>query len=291
MIAQLFEIIAPVLITAGLGFGWGRLGWAYDEQVISRLIMMVGAPCLVFSSFLSYELPLAALGQVMLAALTATAGFAVIGLAVLKAARLPLSLFLPPLMFVNAGNIGLPLCLFAFGERGLAIAVGYFVVAATLQYTVGAWIYSGHALPTAGLKTPLPYAAALSAVLLVLGVKPPGWILDTAQLIGGLTIPLMLITLGVSLARLGVTKPPRSLALGALRIGMGLGVGLAVAELFGLSGVVRGVVVLEAAMPAAVFNYLLATHYGRGREEAASLAVVSTLIAFAALPFILLLVL
>lgn len=291
MIGQLFAIVAPIVISAGVGFVWGRLDRPYDERLITRLVMTVGAPCLIFSTFMRLEISLAQLGQVMLAALLAIAAFGLVGVAALKAARLRTRVFLPPLMFANAGNMGLPVCLFAFGENGLAIAIGYFAVASTLNYTVGAWIYSGRSLPTDGFKTPLPYAVAVSVLLLVLGLKPPEWLLDTTQLVGGLTIPLMLITLGVSLARLGVTQFPRSVALGAFRIGLGVGVGFAITELFGMTGALRGVVILEASMPAAVFNYLLARHYGRSPEETASLVVTSTLIAFAALPFILLLVL
>lgn len=291
MIGDLFTIIAPILITAGLGFGWGRLGRAYDERLITRLVMAIGAPCLVFSTFTTLDIPLATLGQVMLIALLAIASFGALGYVALKAVRLPARVFLPPLMFANTGNMGLPVCLFAFGPKGLAIAIGYFAVTATLQYTAGAWIYSGRRLPTDGFKTPLPYALALSVLLVAAGVAPPAWLLNTTTLIGGLTIPLMLITLGVSLARLGVTDLPRSIALGTFRIAMGLGIGLGLAELFGLTGALRGVVVLEASMPAAVFNYLLARHYGKSPEQTASLVVTSTLIAFAALPFILLLVL
>lgn len=291
MIGALFTIIAPIMLCAGLGFGWIRLGLPYDSRLITRLVTMVGAPCLIFSTFMKFEVTPLALAEVALAALAAVACFAAVSALVLSVFRLQLNIYLPPLTFANAGNMGLPLCLFAFGETGLAIAIGYFAVTATLHYTFGSWIYSGRASPVEAFKTPLPYTVAIAVMLLVLEIRPPDWLLNTTNLLGGLTIPLMLMTLGVSLAQFGVTRVPRSVALGVFRIGMGVAVGFGLAELFGLEGVVRGVVIIEASMPAAVFNYMLAEHYERAPEEAASLVVVSTLIAFVALPFVLMLAL
>ncbi|MEE9300761.1 MAG: AEC family transporter [Alphaproteobacteria bacterium] len=291
MIAQLFTIIAPIAVCAAIGFAWCRFNMPYDGRVITRLVTMIGAPCLIFSTFMKFEVAPETVGEVALAALCAVAIFAAISVIALRLARLPANIYLPPLTFANAGNMGLPLCLFAFGDTGLALAIGYFAVTATLHYGFGAWIYSGRASPTEAFKTPLPYVAVLSAVLLAIDVRPPEWIFNTTNLLGGLTIPLMLIALGASLKDLVVTQIPRSLALGLFRVGMGVGVGVALAELFGFEGLQRGVVIIEASMPAAVFNYLLAAHYERAPEEAASVVVASTLIAFVALPFILMLAL
>lgn len=291
MIGPLFTIIAPIVICAGLGYLWGRLGQPYDTRLITRLVTMVGAPSLIFSALTKFEITPLALGEVALAALAAVACFAAIGALVLRASRLRFSIFLPPLTFANAGNMGLPLCLFAFGDAGLAAAIGYFAVNATLHYTFGAWLYSARAAPIAALKTPLPYTVAIAVAFLVAGIRPPAWLFNTTNLLGGLTIPLMLLTLGVTLGQFRVTRLPRSVLLGMLRIGMGIGVGLGLAELLGLEGVQRGVVIIEASMPAAVFNYMLAAHYERAPEEAASLVVVSTLISVASLPFVLMLAL
>jgi hypothetical protein len=112
----------------------------------------------------------------------------------------------------------------------------------------------------------------------------PGWLVDTAEIFGQFAIPLMLIMLGFSLAKLKVTSLPRNLALSIARLAIGLGVGLTVSQFFGLEGVVRGVFVLECAMPAAVFNYMLAIRYKNSPEEVAGLVVTSTLFTFAILP-------
>jgi predicted permease len=287
MIGTVLTILAPTLICVALGFGWARLKQSYDTRLIARLITLVGGPCLIFTTLLRTTVDLAALGEVALIALIALAIFALTALAILRATRLSIPAYLPPLTFHNAGNLGLPISLFAFGETGLAIAIAYFTVTATLNYTLGTWFYSGRASPVDALKTPLPYAVAIAVPLLLLDARPPEWLLNTTGLLGQMTIPLMLFTLGVSLTRLKLTNLPRHTVLAALRLGLGFGVGFGLAELFGLEGVARGVVILQASMPVAVFNYLLAQHFDRYSDEAASIVLTSTLLAVISLPLIL----
>jgi predicted permease len=97
----------------------------------------------------------------------------------------------------------------------------------------------------------------------------------------------MLITLGISLARLKVASVPRSLALSALRLVMGFAIGLALAAALGLDGATRGVLIVQLSMPVAVFNYLFAQRYKTAPEEVAGMVVMSTALSFASLPLLL----
>jgi len=112
----------------------------------------------------------------------------------------------------------------------------------------------------------------------------PEWITRTTELVGGMMIPLMLLSLGVSLARLQVRSLPRATALGALRLGMGLAVGLGLATALGLEGAARGVLIIQSAMPVAVFNYLFASLNQRRPDEVAGTIVTSTALSFATMP-------
>ena len=94
----------------------------------------------------------------------------------------------------------------------------------------------------------------------------------------------MLIALGVSLSRLKVADVKRALVLSVLRLGGGFAIGVALATAFDLEGAVRGVLILQCAMPAAVLNYILAARYGREEEAIAGVIVASTAISFATLP-------
>ena len=272
---------------AGVGWGWVRSGRPYDRDLVTRLVTDLGAPCLVFSGLVGLDAGSDELLIVVSAALLGMACFASIGAVVLRVARLPTHTYLAPLVFGNTGNMGLPLCLFAFGETGLALAVCFFATVAVTHYSAGIWLWSGRVSLVELLHTPLFWAAVLAVVVLVVGVPLPLWVRNTTELLGGLTIPLMLMTMGVSLGELHLSDLPRTAALSTLRLGMGVAVGFAVAAWLELEGVVRGVVIVECAMPVAVFNYLFAERYGRSPEAVASLVVFSTLLAFIMLPFLL----
>jgi len=289
--AELAAIIAPIFICAGIGFAWARLRRPFESDFVTALVTTVGAPFLVFSSLTRLPLAVATVAEMIGATLLAFTGFTLLGIGVLRAARLPLRSYLPALMFPNAGNMGLPLCLFAFGEPGLALAVVFFAVSATLQFTAGVGIAAGSTDLRRLLRLPLIYAVIAALAVVATGVRVPGWLANTADMIGGLTIPLMLFALGVSLARLQIGSLGRSLALSLVRIVGGAGLGFGIGWALGLSDAARGVLAIQSAMPVAVFNYLFAQLYQREPAEVAGMIVLSTLISFATLPALLLLVL
>lgn len=291
MFQTLTAIIAPILIVCAIGFAWGRTGRPFDSALVTALVTTIGTPCLIASTLTKLKPDAAQLGSMVLITLICFAGFAIVGVIALRLMKLPFDSYLPALMFPNTGNMGLPLALFAFGEKGLALAIIFFVVSATLQFTVGVGIASGSADLRRLARMPLLYAVALSLVFLATGWSVPLWLDNTLDLLGGLTIPLMLIALGVSLAQLQVRSLHRALGLSFLRVFSGFVIGYAVAWAFGLEGVARGVVVLQCSLPVAVFNYLFAKLYNRAPEEVAGLVVVSTIISFATLPLLLVLIL
>jgi predicted permease len=291
MYADLAAIIAPVLVCCAVGYGWARLGRPWDSHFATTLVTSIGTPCLVGSTLTRLPLDLGSLAEIGGASLAAFACFAVIGIVVLKAARLSLRSFLPSIMFPNAGNMGLPLCLFGFGDAGLTLAIVFFALSSVLNFTVGVALASGSFAPGRLLRLPLIYVVAAALVLAAFHVRLPAWIGNSLQLLGGLTIPIMLIALGVSLAQLKVANLKRSLALSLLRVAGGAAVGVALAWAFGLSDRARGVLIIQSAMPVAVFNYLFSAVYNRAPGEVAGMVLLSTLISFASLPLLLLLAL
>ena len=291
MYADLSAIIAPVLVCSAIGYGWARLGRPWDAQFATALVTNVGAPCLVGSTLTRLPLDLGSLAEIGFASLAAFASFAVIGIVVLKAARLSLRSFLPSIMFPNAGNMGLPLCLFAFGDAGLALAIIYFALSSVLNFTVGVALASGSFAPGRILRLPLIYVVVAGLALAAFHVRLPAWIGNSLQLLGGLTIPIMLMALGVSLAQLKVANLKRSFGLALLRVAGGAAVGVALAWAFGLSDRARGVLIIQSGMPVAVFNYLFSAVYNRAPGEVAGMVLLSTLISFASLPLLLLLAL
>lgn len=286
MIQQLLAVIAPIIICAGLGFAWSRRGLDYPVAFVTRVVMNIGAPCLIIASFNQANIDVDRLGAVAGAALLVMLLMLPAGLILIRALHLKKATFLPSLLFPNIGNMGLPVCLFAFGEIGLALALTVFLVVFSLQMSLGIFLASGNGSIRELLKQPVLWATAL-AVSMVLGDwSLPAWLANTTELLGGITIPLMLITLGVSLSDLKVLQWRHSLWFGMMRVLGGFALGVLVAELFGLEGAERGVVILQSSMPVAVFNYLLAMKYQREPGEVAGMVVMSTLLSFVLLPFI-----
>jgi predicted permease len=194
--------------------------------------------------------------------------------------------YLPAVVFSNAGNMGLPLALFAFGESGLALAVVYFAFSATLQFTAGMSIAAGTASVKHLAKMPVIYAVGASFIFIVTGMPVPTFIANTLEILGGLTIPLMLLALGVSLGSLRVRSLPRNLFLSLVRMIGGFALSFLVAWLLDLPPMARGVLLIQASMPVAVFNYLFAQYYNRRPEDVAAMVIISTLLSFVTLPFL-----
>ncbi len=287
MPGELVSIVAPSFLCAGAGFLWARLGPVFDRALITALLTYLGVPCLVFSSLVRLQLDPRAMAEIAGVALLGLACFAALGSVVLRVWRLPAHTYLAPLVFGNTGNLGLPLCRYAFGPEGLALAICIYATVVSIHFTLGLVIWTGRVSGVELVRNPL-FGATLAAVAAILaGVQVPEWLLNSTELMGGFALPLMLLTLGVSIGELRAARPLRTVALSLLRLFMGAAVGYGLAELFGLEGIARGVLILESAMPAAVLNYLLAERYGRDPEQVASLVVVSTVIAFALLPLLL----
>jgi len=287
VILELLSVVAPVFIVALVGLAWARSGAHFDEVSISRLVLNVGVPCLLFRSLTSLDVSPFELARMAGLTVGVMSLFAVGGFAVLKAMKLPAHTFLGPLVFSNSGNIGVPICLFAFGEPGLALGMTYFAVSATFHVSLGGPLFSGIYALRPFLRSPLTWAVAITVPVVASGVTVPTWIARTTTLLGDIAIPLMLLTLGVSLSKMHPDSLGRSVALSLVRLALGVSAGLLVATLLGVEGLTRKVLILQASMPVGVLNYLFAHRYGRSPEQVASLVLVSTLISVVSIPVLL----
>lgn len=288
LLSDITAVMAPVFLIAALGFGWARAGLPYDGAFVTTLMINVATPCLVFATLLRLRFEAAELALVATASLACLVLTAAVAFAVLRAAGMPLRIYLPALIFPNSGNMGMPLCLFAFGDQGLGLAVVFFAVLAVAQFTLGPAIAAGRLDLRQMARTPLIHAVALALLMQALGLELPRWAANTTKLLGDCAVPIMLLSLGVALARLRVAGMGRALAMSVLRLALGFAVGLAVAEAMGLEGTMRGVIMLESAMPVAVFNYLWAVRYDTAPEEVAGMVLGSTVLSFVTLPLLLL---
>jgi len=281
------EVVAPVFILAAIGFVWVKMGFEYELEFVTRMSMTLGVPCLIFTSLMRTEIDPTALTAVFMAAAVAYAGVTITMLALALLLRLDIRTYLAPLIFGNTGNLGLPLALFAFGDEGLGYAVVIFAVMAVYSFTAGVWIVSGGGSLTRVLREPMVAGTLLGALFLWQGWETPVFLTNTLALIGQLAIPLMLITLGVAVARLAPQSFVRPTLLSVVKAGACIGIAVVVGRTFDLPPVAFAVLVIQVATPVAVTSYLLAAKYGADSDAVASLVVVSTLASVIYLPLVL----
>ncbi|MBT5187211.1 MAG: AEC family transporter [Kordiimonadaceae bacterium] len=287
MFLELFNIISPVLSIALIGFIWVKRGFEYPTEFITRLNMNFGAPCLVFVGMLNLGQDIGNLSNFMLASFVAAGLMHIIVFIFVSIAKLPKRGYTIALASSNCGNMGIPLCLFAFGEIGMSLAIAYFTIGCFFQITVALFISHGNLSASTLLKTSLLWGIFAAFFFILTGIEPPKWLMNTTQLLSGVTIPLMLLTLGASLATLKVIRFGNILALSVFKIGLGMSIGILVAGYFGFQGLERNVLIMQMSMPVAVFSYLLASKYNRNPDEVASLIFVTTLLSFITVPLML----
>lgn len=284
MILTVLEIVAPVFVLAVIGFLWSRRGIPYDTGFVTRLGTGLAMPCLIFSTLARAEISPAAIGSMLGATLLLYAAFALTALAALKLARLPLRVFLPPTVMNNAGNLGLPVCLYAFGPEGLALAIVLFAAMVVLQFSLGVWFVAGRGKAGDALRQPMVWAAVAGVGAASVGLKLPVFLDNAVALAGQMAIPLMLLTLGVSIATIRPGSVARAVLIAVLRFGAATAIAAGVGRLLGLEGLALSVLALQAIMPAPVTNYLIALKYDARPDEVAGLVVVSTALSILFIP-------
>ncbi len=286
MFAELTNILLPVFTLAAVGYGWRRAGVPFEREFVTRLVLNVSGPCLIVETLSDLSVPPAQFLGMLGASAALFAGTCVAAWLVLAIAGRPMRVYLPVLAIGNTGNLGLPLCVFAFGAEGLAFAVAVYATISVAQFTFTPVVQSGESPLRTLLTTPVVYGALIGLVILFTGVDLPQWVDSSIGLLGSLLIPLMLIALGNTLAGLHIHRIGASMLWGAGRLLLGFVVAHAIAWIFGLEGVAKGVIILQGSMPAAVFTYLFAAKYNRAPEDVAGIVLSSSLLSALTLPLL-----
>ena len=287
LILTVFQIVAPVFILAAIGFTWVKIGWNYEIEFVTRIAMTLSVPALIFVALMKADISADTLANLFLSSLIAYIGLTFIFRITVKILKLNMATYWAPLIFGNTGNLGLPLAMFAFGEVGLGYAVIVFAVMAVGSFSIGVWMVSGGGSLNKVFKEPMVWATLLGALFLIQGWQTPKWVTNTLELTGQMAIPLMLITLGVALARLKMKMISRAITLSILKLIASISVAWIVGIYFELNDVAFAVLVMQIATPVAVTSYLLAQKYGADANEVAGLVIASTVLSVFALPVLL----
>jgi predicted permease len=287
MLNVVFSSVVPVLCTIMLGLLWVRFGRPLDSKVLTPIVVDVGTPCLIVSTLFKAAIAPEAFAVVAAASCVAIIAFAGIGALVLWGVGLPLRTYLPSIAFPNSGNLGLPLALYAYGPEGLGYAIIFFAISSVGNHSIGQMLAAGTLDWKVLARMPMIYAIAIGLAGSYFRLQPPTWFGNTLGLIGGLTVPVMLLMLGGTLAKLQIATLSRAIGLSALRIGAGAVIGATVATLFSLPDTARAVLILQCAMPVAVYCYLYAERWERDPEEVAGLVFLSTAASIITVPALL----
>jgi len=246
--------------------------------------MTLSMPCLIFVALMQTRIAPSALAAIFLSTVLAYGVITLVFWGVVKAARLDRATYLAPLIFGNTGNLGLPVALFAFGQEGLGYAVVIFAVMAAWSFTFGIWVVSGAGSLLRVIREPMVGGTLLGGLFLWQGWQTPAWMTQGLDLIGQMGIPLMLITLGVAVARLHPARLTSAVGLSLLRVAICTGIAVLVGVGMGLAPVAFAVLVVQASTPVAVTSYMIAEKYNADADAVAGLVVVSTLISVATIP-------
>ena len=281
------EIVAPVFILAGIGFTWVKIGLEYRVEFVTRFAMMMAVPCLIFTALMKTEIEPVALSELLLAGIATYAAVCVLAFIFTRVFQLDIRTYLMPLISGNTGNLGLPLCLFAFGQAGFGYAVVVFAITNILAFTLGVWVVAGGGSYKRLFQEPLVAGTFLGLLFMWQGWETPRFLTNALELIGQMAIPMMLITLGVAVARLRSGQMSRAIWISLSKVAIGAGSAAMVGLAFGLPHEALAVLVLQLSMPVAVTSYLLAEKYGADADAVAGLVVVSTLMTIGITPVIL----
>ena len=281
------EVVTPVFLLAAIGYFWVKLGFEYRVEFVTRLAMTLAVPALVFTSLTQNTINPKFLTEMIIVVCMAYAMVSVLALIFTFIFKLDLRTFLMPLISGNTGNLGLPLCFLAFGKDGLGYAVIVFAFTSIVAFTFGLWVVSGTRSFKQPLKEPLVPATILGLLFMFYGWEIPKILTNSLNLISQMAIPLMLITLGVAVARLKTQLAFKTLGISISKIMIGTIAGITVGYQFSIPYEAFAVLIIQMSMPVAVTSYLLAEKYGANSEAVAGLVVISTFLTTFTTPVVL----
>lgn len=281
---RIVEIVLPVLVIIVMGYAIGRIWNRPDMRVVNRLNLDVFGPFLVLANLSDKSVDLLSLWPLVVASIVIVIGSGLIAWPFAKLSHQNPRTFVPPMMFNNCGNMGLPLALFAFGPIGVAGMVALFTTSNLLHFTLGAFIVHKHAELKLLAKSPMVWATVIGAALGLTGTHLPDSVHAPMKMIGDCTIPVMLLSLGVRMLDVKREDFSNSLLGAAVCPLTGLLMAGIIVQYLPMSKEQIGLVYLFGALPPAVLNFLVADYYKQEPEKVASIVLVGNIASIVFIP-------
>lgn len=283
-VTRLLVVVCPVLLLVLIGYALGAKR-RYTMRTLGDLTVYLTLPCLIFASVVQRPLEASAVLEIGSAALFVIAGCGVAVFVYLRLSKRPdLRILYPTVMFVNAGNLALPLVQFAWGPSAFTKAVIFQAVSTSLLYTLGVYLVSRDRDPRKLFSLPFVYAAAAGMALSVAQVHLPTQVIEVVSFIGGAALPVLLIMLGYELHSIRIRDLGVSMAGSALRLGVGFALGLLFVTLVVVDPLTRKIIIFDATMPSAVGAVVLGVRFHSHPELSSSIVLMTTLISLVIIP-------
>lgn len=278
MIAAYLNALFPVVFCAALGWLLAKHTSLLSAPGLSQLVTQIGLPALILNALLGMKAPLADVSATAMAILLVLVVSALLGAVVLKLSGLSVRGYLSMLVNPNAGNLGIPLVFALLGQDALIHAVVISTVVQISHFTLGTWLLSGRFTLKSVLGNASIIALIVGAVWHAALLPTPTAVISTLDLLAGMTIPVMLLLLGRSLAGIDLSelrRLGRILGLSVGRVALGISAATLVIWLLPLSSLVAQTLLLQASMPVAVISYILASHYDGPKDDIAAVTLIS----------------
>ena len=281
-----------MFIIIGLGYAYAHYKGARvteDMVAVNRISMDVLCPMLVFTALASKDFDVGHNVWLIVAGAVVALGSGLLAWPVARFFGYDVRSFVPPMMYNNCGNMGLPLAALAFGANGLSAAVALFMACNLVYFTVGIKIiqigHPDHANDSLTfLRSPMMLAMIAGMAFALTQLHLPELLFMALKMMGDACIPLMLFALGVRLLDINFSSW-RIGVLGAIVCPLA---GLIVAALLDLvlplTTAQRGQLYLFAALPPAVFSYMVAEQYQQEPDKVAAIVLIGNLAALLFVP-------
>jgi malate permease and related proteins len=272
MIIRIFEVTFPIFAIVLVGLFYARK-FKPDMTLPNRLNMDVFIPCLLFSVIYERAGVSGLFGNLALAASLVVLLTGVIALIVAKLLKIDPKSLCPPIMFANAGNLGLPLIVLSFGDEALSAAVICFVIGNFFHITVGSYMLSKHANILKVFTSPMILAVIFAMIFSLLKIDIPDTLLEPVRMVGNICVPLMLFALGTRLIDMKLSEWKIGMLVAILAPISGIAIVLAILPFIELTRLEQGALFLFGALPPAVMNYIFAEHYDQEPSKVAAMVL------------------
>ncbi len=285
---KLFDVLFPVFFVIGVGYYLGVKDPNFDTKFITNFAGNIGTPAMIFYTITTTGVTLSVFIEYFIYALIIIGGFSLLGLLILFILKRDVVSELPPLILPNTGNMGVPICLFAYGTAGLGVASAIASVIILLHFTVGVLLAKKSFSLDILIKNVPIYGIIVAVIFLYFEWEVPGFLENTTFLLTYTTIFLVLMSLGIALSRFQVVSWTQATILGAVRVIIGPIIGYALIKYLQLDGFAAGVLLIQSSMPSAVLTYLVGSMYSERRvvDSVASVIVTSTLMSIITIPIV-----